>query len=341
MARYSLSASPSPSTASAPKVETALAEGPDFSTAVPPNGYGWWYLDAVADDGLEALTLIAFVGSVFSPYYAWARERQPVDPEAHVAINVALYRPRGRGRWAMTERSATALERSKNAFAVADSSLYWRGDALEIEINERCSPFGDPLRGRIRLNATTLARQGLVLDAHGRHRWRPLVPAARIEVAFEKPDLRWSGTAYLDHNQGVEPLEQGFRYWTWSRQHRHSGDRTTTDITYDVIERDDRQSATALSIDAEGEFSFNPQAGAEQRLPRGLWGIERSSRLPNAKLVRALEDTPFYTRDLLANEHGPAVGESLDLDRFASRWVQCLLPFRMPRWTRNRVAVAS
>ena len=29
-----------------------------------------------------------------------------------------------------------------------------------------------------------------------------------------------------------------------------------------------------------------------------------------------------------------AVHESLDLDRFSRRWVQCLLPFRMPRFPR-------
>jgi carotenoid 1,2-hydratase len=27
----------------------------------------------------------------------------------------------------------------------------------------------------------------------------------------------------------------------------------------------------------------------------------------------------------------PAIHESLDLNRFRARWVQCLLPFRMPR----------
>jgi carotenoid 1,2-hydratase len=48
-----------------------------------------------------------------------------------------------------------------------------------------------------------------------------------------------------------------------------------------------------------------------------------------------LEDAPFYSRSLLATHlagsPGPAIHESLDLDRFRSRWVQCLLPFRMPR----------
>ncbi len=34
-------------------------------------GYAWWYVDALSDDGRHGLTLIAFIGSVFSPYYAW------------------------------------------------------------------------------------------------------------------------------------------------------------------------------------------------------------------------------------------------------------------------------
>ena len=47
--------------------------GPDFSLAVATNGYAWWYVDALSDDGQHGLTIIAFIGSVFSPYYARAR----------------------------------------------------------------------------------------------------------------------------------------------------------------------------------------------------------------------------------------------------------------------------
>ncbi len=41
--------------------------GPDFNVAVPPSGYRWWYLDGLSADGQRGLTVIAFVGSVFSP----------------------------------------------------------------------------------------------------------------------------------------------------------------------------------------------------------------------------------------------------------------------------------
>ena len=46
---------------------------PGFDQPVAPGGYLWWYIDAISDDGQYGLTIIAFVGSVFSPYYALAR----------------------------------------------------------------------------------------------------------------------------------------------------------------------------------------------------------------------------------------------------------------------------
>jgi carotenoid 1,2-hydratase len=60
----------------------------------------------MSDDGRHGLTIIALIGSVFSPYYAWARRRGPTDPEHFCALNVALYGV-DKG-WAMTERGDRA-----------------------------------------------------------------------------------------------------------------------------------------------------------------------------------------------------------------------------------------
>ncbi len=46
---------------------------PNFDRPVVPGGYAWWYVDGISADGEDAITVIAFVGSVFSPYYAAAR----------------------------------------------------------------------------------------------------------------------------------------------------------------------------------------------------------------------------------------------------------------------------
>ena len=51
------------------------ATRPAFDGAVAPGGYRWWYIDAFSDDGQHGLTIIAFIGSVFSPYYKLERAR--------------------------------------------------------------------------------------------------------------------------------------------------------------------------------------------------------------------------------------------------------------------------
>ena len=69
-----------------------------------------------------------------------------------------------------------------------------------------------------------------------------------------------------------------------------------------------------------------------------IWRIGRGTRCEPefaAHIDRTLEDTPFYTRSVvrtrLLGRDSAAVHESLNLDRFASGWVQAMLPFRMPR----------
>jgi carotenoid 1,2-hydratase len=76
-------------------------------------------------------------------------------------------------------------------------------------------------------------------------------------------------------------------------------------------------------------------------LARTAWGLERHATVDPgtaARIVRPMENGPFYARSLLgATLDGSAVRgvhETLSLDRFAAPWVQAMLPFRMPRNTR-------
>jgi carotenoid 1,2-hydratase len=83
--------------------------------------------------------VIAFVGSVFSPYYAWARRRGRMDPHAHCAVNVALYGDGGH-RWAMTERGQANLLRRPEALVIGPSSMTWRDGALVLDLDEVTAP---------------------------------------------------------------------------------------------------------------------------------------------------------------------------------------------------------
>jgi len=299
-----------------------------FDREVAPGGYAWWYLDALSDDGQHGITIIAFIGSVFSPYYAWAGRRDPLN---HCALNVALYGKSGH-RWAMTERRKSAVIRSRDAFTLGPSTLHWEGSALRVQIDEPTIPFFGRIRGTVTLRPGAMTDSTFVLDDNERHLWTPLSPVSRIEVALEKPALRWSGPAYLDANSGTEPLEAGFRYWDWSR----ASLAAETAVLYDVTMRDGGRRSLALVFDEAGEVREIPVPPAV-RLPRTGWTMPRGTQSEDAKaqVVKTLEDSPFYARSLVAaklmGQPVTAMHESLNLNRFRSPIVRLMLPYRMPR----------
>ena len=294
----------------------------------------------MSGDRCHGITVIAFVGSVFSPYYAFARRRGSANPLDHCALNVALYG--GRKRWAMTERRSNVITRGEDHFTVGPSQVAWDGDSLTIEIDEITNPFPSRLRGTIRIYPSALTNTSFDLDASGRHRWWPIAPCARVQVDLAKPSLRWIGDGYFDLNHGDAPLEQDFAGWEWSRASTRRG----TVISYDTSARDGQDSNQdsnqdnnlALRVDRSGTIE-RLEPLARTRLSRTGWRIARSARADAAvpvKVVRTLEDAPFYARSQLAatlfGETADVMHESLSLDRFRSPIVQAMLPFRMPRW---------
>jgi carotenoid 1,2-hydratase len=303
---------------------------PPFDLQVEQGGYAWWYLDAISDDGRYGLTLIAFIGSVFSPYYAWGRTRGKCNPLSHCAINVALYGPRG--RWSMTERDQAAVRRQSHTLGIGPSELLWNGDSLNIDLEEWAFPLPRRIRGHIRVQPVIANSQTVQLDVSGKHQWTPVWPAARVSVKLRSPAISWSGEAYFDHNVGTEPLEHAFNNWHWSR----AGTRKGPVVLYDTEDLSGRCESHALHFDPSGERIKLPSPPAV-KLPGSRWGIKRATRSESgsARLAAVWEDTPFYTRSLvskrLLGEQVTAVHESLSLPRFAAPWVQVLLPFRMPR----------
>ncbi len=282
----------------------------------------------MSDDGRQGLTIIAFIGSVFSPYYAWSAERDPFD---HCAMNVVLYGERS--RFAMTERRADSLSRDADHIAIGPSAMRWDGTALTVRIDERGSPLPHRLRGTVRLEPPGFTAGPFHLDRAGRHRWWPMAPASRLEVAYDQPGLRWSGTAYFDTNDGDEALEDAFTRWTWCRADLPDG----AAILYDVQHRDGGGQNLSLRFNRDGSRrEIRPPT--EARLPpTRLWRMNRETRSDDgrARVLTTYENTPFYARSLLASTLGGepvrAMHESLSLERFRNPLVRLMLPFRMPR----------
>lgn len=291
----------------------------------------------MSDCGRHAVTVIAFVGSVFSPYYAWSGRR---DPEDHVAINVALYSA-GRPRWAMTERDRASLERSTRSFRVGPSSLRWDDTGgLTLDFDEVALPFPGAgwlpgrIRGTIRLAPGMLTDTVFDVDHGGAHRWWPIAPSAGIDVTLAQGGPSWRGHGYLDSNWGVEPLETGFHRWDWARGRLSDG---RTAILYDAACRSGLRRELALCIGRDGTLEHRSLPAARP-LGRGAWGIKRFMHADgegDARLLRSLEDGPFYTRAIVESriwgERLTAMHETFSGDRFARTLVKAMLPFRMPR----------
>ncbi|WP_376097066.1 carotenoid 1,2-hydratase [Roseomonas sp. CCTCC AB2023176] len=308
-----------------------LNGGPRFDPDVAQDGYVWWYVDALSDDGARGITIIAFLGSVFSPWYALARRRGPTDPLNHAAVNVSLYgAPR---RWSLTDRPRSSVRRDATHLSIGPSSLEWDGTALTIRIEEVTAPIPSRLRGTICVIPTAVNTRGFALDSAGRHRWRPIAPVARAEVAMDSPGLRWSGAAYLDTNDGDAPLERDFVEWDWCRAPGADG----TAILYEATRRDGTTQGLSLLAPRDGDVRDAPAPPRTALPSTRIWRVPRRTRAEGgeASVTKTLEDTPFYSRSVLSTRlqgvQRVAVHESLLLDRFAMPVVQAMLPFRVPR----------
>ncbi|MEM8490715.1 MAG: carotenoid 1,2-hydratase [Pseudomonadota bacterium] len=326
-------------TASLSELESSMYETRerrlDFARPVAKNGYLWWYVDAISENGDQAMTMIVFVGSVFSPYYARARKHSPQSAEQHCAFNTILYGPGSRKRWSMTERDSSALTRTQDCYRLGPSEICWDGESLLARIDEWCVPWPRRMQGQIRITPSAITPHTLLLDIHGRHRWHPIAPIAKVEVDFPGLGVCWTGEGYLDCNEGSEPLSDGFYGWDWARV-RMSEDVCT--VRYETRPKANQPRRLSLSFDSEGRISQAPASDARTLRATDVWRVARtvpSSADCDDCLERTLEDTPFYARSLIRSasdgRHGQGIHESLSMDRFEKRWVQTLLPFRMPR----------
>jgi carotenoid 1,2-hydratase len=303
--------------------------GPRFDVVVAPNGYAWWYVDGISDDGTRAVSVIGFVGSVFSPWYAWSGRR---DPANHCCINVATYGPGG--RFTMTDRGRAALRQGPDRLQVGPSAMHWTGSKLVISIDEVASlPLVSQVRGTITLTPRAITDIELALTPDSTHVWRPFAPIADIRVDLQAKGWQWDGHGYFDANFGSRALEQDFAFWTWGRYPTSDG----ATCFYDATRRDGTTLNAAVAFGPDGSAR---QVVAPPLTPfrRSLWRVRRETRADPGTVPKQtlhMLDAPFYSRSVvttrLNGEAVTGVHEALDLDRFRSPLLKPLLAVRVPR----------
>ena len=204
----------------------------------------------------------------------------------------------------MTERGRAPAARAAPASSqIGPSRLHWDGEALAHRHRRgRACRCRGACAARVRLHPQGLCGFSAALDAAGRHRWGPIAPCARVEVELRaSPALRWSGHAYLDSNEGDEPIDRAFTDWDWSRapaaRRQHRGDlrraagqkRGRRPRHRAALRR--RRPRRALRARRRGRRCRAPP-GASSRTMRSDAGVP-------PRVLQTLEDTPFYVRSVL------------------------------------------
>jgi carotenoid 1,2-hydratase len=237
----------------------------------------------------------------------------------------------------MTERGQNAIERTAHQFTVGPSHLHWENGVLTIKIRERVPLLGNKVQGEIKVFTEQLFHHVVALDDQEKHRWGPIAPSARVEVAFTEPNIQWHGSAYFDSNEGDEAISKPFSEWDWSRAHLQDG---STAVIYDVRQKNGNERVIASKFNLDGSVeSFIPPERVQLR--KTGWRIQRNMRSEmnnghtNIDLLNTFEDTPFYARSMLKSrllgEDVISMHETLNVKRLESNIVQFMLPWRMPR----------
>lgn len=295
----------------------------------------WWYIDGTSEDGKNAISIIIFVGSVFSPYYLRERKLNPsgADPNNFCSFNVAIYSKKNK-IWTMTEFSEKHTSRTDSSYNVGNSQIRWNGSEVEILIDEISTPIPRKIKGKVKLSSDKFFLYSTWLDDSKKHRWGPIAPSAKIEVDFPDLGINWSGHGYMDSNEGDEPLENPFFGWNWARTTLEDGSAL---VFYDIKQKVGRERVLPLRFFLNGDVKRIPPPPRED-LPDTAWFITRFMRAEPARpahIVRSLEDTPFYSRCLLSvgllGDRHLVLHETLNLKRFSKSLTQLMLPWRMPR----------
>lgn len=275
--------------------------------------------------------MIGFIGSVFSPWYAWSGRRAPQN---HCCLNVVTSGLNG--RFTMTDRGTAALRQDRDTLGIGPSRMHWTGRELVIDIDEwGAPPMVTPVRGRIVVEPSAVTGAEALLTPDGAHLWRPFAPVARISVDLTQGH-RWEGHGYFDANFGSRALERDFRFWTWGRYPL----RDRTACYYDATRRDGSTLALAVEADAGGAV----RAVAPPPLvpmARSGWLVRRETRADPGTVPRqrlSLLDAPFYSRALvdtvIDGEPSTGMHEALDLGRFRQPLLKPMLAVRVPRRAR-------
>jgi hypothetical protein len=225
-----------------------------------PDGYEWWYFDAVSTDGRFALVAIFFLGAPMSPYYRQVvLGRRPL-PRDWCGVFVTLHERVG-ARW---KERAYAYNLYRDAtfgesVRVGGSTMVRTPDGWQLTLDERRLWTGCV---RASLTFTIVGRppRHAAVGDEDSHAWVCVAPHCHVEGTVA--DVAFTGTGYHDHNFGHLPWKE-VASWFWQRETHGSG----AQIRYETHHEGGTVEAVRVGCGDDGTVQITRTDRAE-----GTWG---------------------------------------------------------------------
>ncbi len=217
-----------------------------------PNGYEWWYFDAISDDERYVLVVIFFLGTPMSPYYKAVVDGKNPLPKDWCGVFVTLhervgdsYKERSYAYNVYSDTANDFFSAAPSQIKVNNSEIHYSRHVIEgivlhdwhIVLNEKNLWLGD-LKGELSFQTRFTLDQTPVHDKHEAHTWVCVAPNCRVNGWIKGCKGGFSGSGYHDHNLGTLPWLNTKR-WYWGRARVPCNDDSIRHIVYYINEEMD------------------------------------------------------------------------------------------------------
>jgi len=282
-----------------------------------PNGYEWWYFDAMSEDGRYALVAIFFLGAPMSPYYNRVADGRDPLPRDWCGVFFSVHEKK-EGRWlerawnynlypvgefVSTNPKAHIGESSMRGQSEAD------GWAWDLIVNERGLWRGRSqafLRFQMRGDDRTSDMAHDAPNTEG-HTWVCTAPVCDVfgELQLTRgAPIAFTGTGYHDHNFGRLPWDD-VAAWYWGRARYPAAQGGKTLVFYQTFFRDGSDEPILLEVGADGAITrvARDMAVRLEAPVRAVYGLRHSPacRWNGGSMIfedrhGVFSEGPFYRR---------------------------------------------
>ncbi|HEX6126507.1 MAG TPA: hypothetical protein VFZ23_14120 [Pyrinomonadaceae bacterium] len=273
-----------------------------------PKSYEWWYFDALAEGGREALIIVFLDNFIYSPRYnreGAAGEKFPAVSFTYFADGKPIYRCVNE----FTEREFSA-DQSAPECRIGDSSFKFQsapyGSGYSVTVNTKLAGDRRLVAHLEWLSVESDFSTESFCYRESAHCWNMVAPRSDVTgkiTVYDKSgrtiDVRhFRGTGYHDHCLDNRWLAKTVRDWHWGRAHY----KDATAVFYRYCELGEHSPSTKLFVIRDGEMRERDVQYDEQNYVRDKFGIRYPTRLrliseDNVRLrVKPIEviDSSFY-----------------------------------------------